>query len=99
MCQRTFPCDKCGACCRHLTLFGKAYEWLVDGSTGMCRYFDAATNFCTIYPIRPPICNIEVGYYLYFSHISHDEFISQNQMACKILKNLSSSLDNTDGIS
>lgn len=85
----TFTCDKCGACCRHLKLFGAAYAWLVDDGTGACRYFDAATNLCTIYPVRPLICNMEVGYHLFFSHIPPEDFIRQNQAACRLLKKLS----------
>ena len=85
----TFTCDKCGACCRHLRLFGKPYEWLVEDSTGACRYFDPATNLCTIYPIRPLICNVEIGYHLFFSHIAPADFIRQNQRACGLLKKVS----------
>lgn len=91
-----FPCDKCGACCRHLELFGKAYEWLLDDGTGVCRYFDAVTNLCAIYPVRPLMCNIEAGYHLYFSHIPHEEFIARNRMACRILKNLPTPVDDAD---
>ncbi|WP_371877427.1 YkgJ family cysteine cluster protein [Desulfomicrobium sp. ZS1] len=84
----TFDCDKCGACCRHLKLFGDAYAWLVDGGTGMCRYFDPNTNLCTIYPIRPLMCNIDLGYGLFFSHIPYAEFIEKNRQACGVLKKL-----------
>lgn len=88
MSERFFPCDQCGACCRHLRLFGKAYEWLVDDGTGACRYFDAATNLCSIYPVRPLICNMKAGYHLFFSHIPRAEFVAQNQRACQLMKNL-----------
>lgn len=85
----SIDCDKCGACCRHLKLFGEMYAWLVDGGTGMCRYFDPHTNLCTIYPIRPLICNIDEGYRLFFSHIPYEEFIEKNRHACIMLKNFS----------
>lgn len=83
-----FNCDKCGACCRQLYLFGLPYEWLLDPATGACKYFDMKTNCCTVYPIRPTICNIELGYHLYFSHLAQDEFYRKNEEACIILKNM-----------
>ncbi len=81
-----FACNKCGTCCRHLRLFGKSYTWLLDGDTDMCRYFDPDSNLCTIYPIRPLICNIEIGYHVYFPHISYEDFITMNKDACIQLK-------------
>lgn len=83
-----FPCSKCGACCRHLKLFGKAYAWLLDGDTGMCRYFDPQKNLCSIYPIRPVICNMDIGYRLFFSHMPQEEFIAKNREACHKLQAL-----------
>lgn len=84
-----FPCDKCGACCRHLKLFGEAYAWLVDVYTGMCRYFDAESNLCVIYPIRPVICNLALGHALLFADMPWAEFVEKNMQACKLLKNMS----------
>lgn len=92
----TFPCDKCGACCRHIRLLGKSYEWLLDGGTDMCRYFDAAANLCAVYPVRPLICNVEAAYHVYFSDMPYEEYIEQNCLACRLLKNISDSVDNAD---
>jgi len=62
----------------------------VDGQSGMCRYFDPATNLCTIYPVRPTICNIEKGYALYFKQdISWEDFVTKNLEGCKFLQGLS----------
>ena len=83
--KKKFSCDCCGACCRQLFLFGSAYNWLDDG-TGCCRYFDMSTNLCTVYFLRPLICRVEEGYYLFFSHISWDEYIDQSMYACELLK-------------
>lgn len=86
--QKKFPCDKCGACCRHLRLFGPVYAWLVDDGSGMCRYFDPESNLCSIYPIRPAICNLEIGHALYFSTLTWDDFVDRNLEACAKLKKL-----------
>ena len=85
--KKKFSCDRCGACCRQLFLFGPAYNWLDDG-TGRCRYFDMSTHLCTVYPVRPLICRVEEGYPLLFSHISWDDYIEQSMYACKLIKKL-----------
>ena len=82
-----FECDKCGACCRHLSLFGKEYAWLNDGS-GKCKYLDNKTSLCTIYEIRPIICRVDEGYYRHFNHISIEEYLKITENACKSLKNI-----------
>ena len=51
-----FPCDRCGLCCRNLSL-SSLYSDLDDGH-GVCRYFNAKTNKCNIYERRPLKCNI-----------------------------------------
>lgn len=83
-----FPCDRCGACCRNLWMFGKPYEWLLDSQNGMCRYFDTKSNLCLIYPIRPIICNIQIGYKILFNNISFEEFIYRNIKGCNFLKSI-----------
>lgn len=85
---KAFPCDKCGSCCENLQLFGKPYAWLLDESTGMCRYFNSESRLCAIYPVRPLICNMEVGYHIFFSHMSWREFVEKNMAACEALRKL-----------
>ena len=50
-----FKCDKCGACCRQLNLFGEMYKWL-DNGDGICYYLNRSSNVCTIYSHLPIIC-------------------------------------------
>lgn len=83
-----FPCDKCGACCANLKLFGAPYAWLMDSATGMCRYFNPESRLCAVYPIRPVICNLAIGYQLFFSHMSWQQFKDLNMTACARLKTL-----------
>ena len=80
-----FSCSHCGACCQQLELFGTKYKWL-DKGNGICRYFDCKTSLCLIYNIRPLICRVDAGYYLYFSHISYEKYIKYTNIICKFLK-------------
>lgn len=83
--KSAFYCDKCGACCRQLPLFGSAYAWL-DNGTGICRYYDLKTGLCSVYSLRPLICRVEEGYSIYFSLFSWDEYIKETTHSCNILK-------------
>lgn len=80
-----FQCDKCGACCRLLNLFGPAYSSL-DRGDGVCKYLDLDTNLCKIYETRPIICNVEQGYKEFFSSIPYEEYINKTMDGCKKLK-------------
>lgn len=85
--EAVFECDRCGACCRHLNLFGSAYVWL-DRGDGVCRNFDLETNLCKIYENRPLICNIKEGYKRFFSSISYDQYIAMTLEGCAKLKQI-----------
>ena len=80
-----FICDRCGACCRSLRLFGDFYAELDDG-TGCCRYLDQRTNLCTIYLNRPLKCRINEGWKFFFSELSYEEYIEKTKQGCKFLK-------------
>lgn len=83
--SKPFTCSCCGACCQQLDVFGKEYKWL-DSGNGTCVYFDAKTNLCSVYEIRPLICRVDFGYSLYFSDISYDEYLRLTDIACKMLQ-------------
>lgn len=82
-----FSCSCCGSCCRHIALFGQRYEWLRDAS-GMCRYFDAGRNLCSVYALRPLICRVREGYHTYFAHIPFAEYLRLTKIACALLQKL-----------
>jgi Fe-S-cluster containining protein len=46
-----FPCNGCGACCKSIQL-SELTSWL-DRGDGVCKFFDAMHNICTIYENRP----------------------------------------------
>lgn len=85
--MRSFECDKCGECCRHVGEMGSAYAWLLNVK-GQCRYFNPEANECVIYDLRPLLCRVEEGYAIYFSHLEYDEYIRMNLEACRKLKAL-----------
>ena len=82
---RTFHCDKCGACCSQLKLFGSLYAFLDDGS-GVCRYYDKETKLCTIYEHRPLQCRVEEGYHAYFADIPYEDYLKGVEEGCRKLR-------------
>jgi hypothetical protein len=85
--ELNFECDKCGACCRHLMLFGAAYTFL-DRGDGICKYLNLNNNLCTIYENRPILCNVKEGYKKFFNDMPYEEYISRTIQGCKKLKDI-----------
>ncbi|MBQ6296724.1 MAG: YkgJ family cysteine cluster protein [Selenomonadaceae bacterium] len=81
-----FPCEKCGACCRHIDdIFFVENMSLPDGT---CKFFDKKTNLCTIYSARPLFCNVDAYYEKFFSNImSREAFYSKNKELCQFMRN------------
>ncbi len=81
----TFPCDKCGACCRNLRR-SALYAGL-DRGDGVCRYL--AGNLCSIYDQRPLLCRVEESYRAFFADaLDWETYCRLNREACVVLKNL-----------
>jgi len=79
-----FPCNGCGACCKSI-LLSELTSWL-DRGDGVCKFFDAMHNICTIYENRPDVCNVRVMYEKYYKDVYFwPEFVAINLMACKTL--------------
>ena len=78
-----FTCDKCGACCRNLTL-SPIYQDL-DRGDGVCKYLSG--NLCSIYTERPLLCRVDESYYAFFDGvISKEEYYRRNYEVCDKLK-------------
>ncbi len=59
----------------------------MDDGTGVCRFLDRQTNFCTIYASRPLFCNVDATYGVLFREkMTREEFYDLNYRACKKLK-------------
>lgn len=82
--RNQFHCNRCGACCRNLPLFGPAYAWL-DNGQGQCRYFEPRSSLCAVYALRPLICRVEEGYRLFFAHIDYGEYLRACREGCRRL--------------
>ena len=94
---KTFPCTKCGCCCRRVdvavNLFNAKSEWMKDGDypiyfpynwdeTGKCEMLKK-NNTCQVYKNRPLICDVEkMANYL---TIPKKLFFEQNIEACNKL--------------
>ncbi|NMG31093.1 YkgJ family cysteine cluster protein [Aromatoleum evansii] len=80
-----FPCDACGACCRHIRLAEETLH--LDRGDGVCRHLDESTNLCSIYDARPDVCRIEEQFRAkYQSLINWNAFVEINVAACTQLK-------------
>lgn len=79
-----FPCNRCGACCRHVHL---AKETLfLNRGDGCCQHYDDNSKQCLIYADRPSICRVDEQYLLnYQSLITWEAFVEVNVQACKKL--------------
>lgn len=79
-----FPCNRCGACCRHVN---KAKETqFLDRGDAVCQYYNENKKLCSIYHDRPDICRVDTQYKLNYSkHYSWNEFIALNSIACRII--------------
>lgn len=53
----SFPCTKCGACCRRVG--SSPYSEHLAGRDGRCRHLNA-DNTCSIYEQRPDVCRVDL---------------------------------------
>lgn len=83
----SFPCYRCGACCRHVDL--AELTRFLDRGDGICRHYDEAGKSCGIYEHRPDICCIDRQYQLHYSkQYSWKDFVRLNLQACAQLEAL-----------
>lgn len=84
--EHSFPCDKCGACCRHVD---RAEETqFLDRGDGICKHYNETNFLCTIYHERPDICRVDKQYALNYANLyTWDEFVELNRVACEIILN------------
>ena len=78
-----FECDKCGCCCRNLSL-SEMYADL-DRGDGVCKYLNG--NLCSIYDERPLKCRVDESYQMLFKQqMTLEEFYQLNYESCEMLK-------------
>lgn len=79
-----FPCDKCGACCRHVDRANETQ--FLDRGDGTCKHYNETSMLCTIYEERPDICRVDKQYLLhYHDQYTWHEFVEVNRIACEII--------------
>lgn len=82
----SFPCTKCGACCR--SLHQNDVYVALDLGNGVCKNLNEA-NECSIYEQRPLMCNIDVAYEEYYKPMmTKIDYYVQNAQACNTLQQL-----------
>lgn len=78
-----FPCDRCGACCRHVGMSALYSD--LDRGDGVCKYLRG--NLCSIYNKRPLKCNIDACYDRFFrDKMRREEFYRLNWQWCQRFK-------------
>lgn len=89
--MNTFPCNRCGACCRNVHLAIETQ--FLDRGDGCCRSYDIDTQLCTIYENRPTICRVDEQYEINYQKLmSWDDFVVLNMEACKKLVQIPSAI-------
>lgn len=81
----SFPCDKCGACCCHISTIPELQEY--DLGNGVCKFFDTSTKECKIYNTRPLVCRVDEMFESRYKNLMSKEiFYQKNLEICKQLK-------------
>lgn len=78
-----FPCDYCSECCRHIDIVPALLGF--DRGDGVCKFLNT-NGKCSIYSIRPNVCNGQYVYEKYFSYMTVKEFHKFVFSLCKNLK-------------
>lgn len=81
----TFPCTKCGACCRVAFLIPGFTEPVNDN--GSCVHLQ--DNMCSIYETRPDICRVDEYYDKHLTNVmSREEAYLANAQVCNMTQRL-----------
>lgn len=76
-------CDKCGLCCKMLSNVKGMEEF--DKGDGTCIYLK--NNLCSIYEMRPNICDAEYMWITSYSKImTHEDFEKESYASCIKIK-------------
>lgn len=83
MLDASFPCERCGSCCRKISAIPQLSHW--DDGTGVCAQL-GANGLCRIYSERPDVCRFEYVYETYFKDTDVGEFIKMSKGICVKLR-------------
>ena len=77
------PCNCCGECCKHVDKVPQLLGF--DRGNGVCKFL-SKENKCSIYKIRPNVCNGKYVYENYFQYMSVKDFHKMIHKICDMLK-------------
>ena len=81
-----FICEKCGRCCRNIDKIPELSSY--HTGDGVCIYL-TDENLCSIYNMRPDICNIDRMYEKVYQYVvSREEYDKINMQGCKSLRQM-----------
>ncbi|MEQ1667282.1 MAG: YkgJ family cysteine cluster protein [Sulfuriferula sp.] len=80
----SFPCTKCGLCCRHVDR-SELTQALDDGD-GVCMHLDRKADICTIYDSRPDLCRIDSAFQFFEQEMTLTEYYLANARVCNALQ-------------
>lgn len=79
-----FSCTKCGLCCKNIDLIPELKEY--DSGNGVCKYL-TKENLCSIYNLRPDVCNVEKMYEIKYKYqFTREEYDCLNTEGCILLQ-------------
>ena len=59
----------------------------LDRGDGVCKYFVDTTRLCSIYKLRPILCNVDKAYENFYKNsMSQRDFYEINYESCRMLK-------------
>jgi Fe-S-cluster containining protein len=80
-----FPCNRCGACCRHVDIAEETR--FLDRGDGVCSNFDVTNSICSIYSTRPAVCRVDDQFRVNYHHqYTWDNFVELNLIACEQIR-------------
>lgn len=85
MTLQSFPCTKCGQCCRNVHLADQTKY--LDRGDGSCINYCDTDKLCLVYNSRPDICRIDLQYQIHYSSLfSWEDFVEVNANVCRELQ-------------
>lgn len=64
---------------------------------GTCSMLDE-NNLCTIYKMRPAVCNVQTMYNIYYNMMGKEKYLEVSKEACQTLRNTIERIANNDGV-
>lgn len=80
----SFPCTKCGLCCRHVDR--SELTTILDRGDGICIYLNTHSAECKIYRSRPQACRIDSSFIYFSEQMTLTNYYKKNAIVCNALQ-------------